>query len=82
MLGPERMAADILLDQTALTQVPAAIHGETAAGNEATGEKIIHQVDYLFLAGRCLHQGLIERLLTVLGVVVFVKQDQRRGRWR
>ena len=41
LLVPERLAADFLLGQAALTQMAAAVDGETAASHEATGQQII-----------------------------------------
>jgi hypothetical protein len=37
VLGPERVVADLLLDQTALTQMTPTIKGKTTSGDKTAG---------------------------------------------
>lgn len=71
--GAQRLGADFLLEPLSLAQRSPAVHGKGSAGDVTAGEQIIDKVDHLFLARGDFHQGFIQRLLTILGIIALVE---------
>lgn len=73
LLGAQRLGADFLLEPLSLAQRSPAVHGKGSAGDVTAGEQIIDKVDHLFLARGDFHQGFIQRLMTILGIIALVE---------
>ena len=58
---------------TGFLRLPLALGGKGSAGDVTAGEQIIDKIDDLFLARGDFHQGFIQRLLTILGIIALVE---------